>query len=323
MANKMLNPDTVLHVASSRGIELKASNIREFRDFHQKSVAYFRSKKRVEKFVDSIPEHLVAPLLFDLWAESYAEDMAGHTKAACAALDNYRDRIAEQAEHILSHKKKKCLVVMDPSCGPGDITKFFMEILAERIRRVPILLLLRDLSPNMLEQAQRIRWPKNTAVIRTVADFVAPANPLEERKLFETVDFMLLSQTLDVLPKYSDKSKCLAAVFSYLRVNGTAVFLGERPSRFTLDTSMDPLLAMLFRRLFQEDGWDFHRTIDQVREVANGRLQHLCGGWGRDTAIDSNHHAFVVFAEKIFRESHSGPLSRFFFIDDKGNIRDR
>lgn len=283
---------------------------------------YELTRQLFKCMISEMPKDAIARILFDLWAHGYDTDMKAHLDAGKQAIDTTRPKILEKVREIFSLEEKTddaTLRMLDLAVGTGIITNHLASVIMRQYREkdadgnntsaIQMHLDLRDISPNMIEvaksnlEAKKARSNVDWTYEYRVSNIFDPEDRDAERNQFGTMDIVMLSQVLDVMKGCNAKRNALKALYSYLRVGGIGIIIGEDPSMFSVNNSMDPIMEDLFTALFQEKGWDFQATKREITNLFEGRMKMVLSYMQE---IDNHHQLFILIVQKMDMPSTGG-----------------
>ncbi|MEM4720365.1 MAG: class I SAM-dependent methyltransferase, partial [Candidatus Bilamarchaeaceae archaeon] len=209
------------------------------------------------------------------------------------------------------NNKNSPLIVFEPFVGNGDVTINLLKTMANYYyektkRKLEVVLYINDIAENMIALAKKrlklLNHKDDNLVIVDLfsfsVDFLDDNKRQQINLSLNSVDVAIVSQVLDVIRGIEAKNKVLTILHDYLKIGGRMIVIGEDPSRFTLESESDPLVALLFKTLF--DPFGKNETETEIKRIRNGRLVIVGEG---TTPIDDVHSVFLRTAEKIYRES--------------------
>ncbi|MEM3499817.1 MAG: class I SAM-dependent methyltransferase, partial [Candidatus Bilamarchaeaceae archaeon] len=278
-----------------------------------------RVKRKEEEITKSLKELDIserARLLFNLWAvdDAYGKMMQKHTNAIKILLgkevDSFFPSYFLDKKRALNNKNSP-LIVFEPFVGNGDVTINLLKTMANYYyektkRKLEVVLYINDIAENMIALAKKrlklLNHKDDNLVIVDLfsfsVDFLDDNKRQQINLSLNSVDVAIVSQVLDVIRGIEAKNKVLTILHDYLKIGGRMIVIGEDPSRFTLESESDPLVALLFKTLF--DPFGKNETETEIKRIRNGRLVIVGEG---TTPIDDVHSVFLRTAEKIYRES--------------------
>lgn len=302
--------------AVGKGLKNEPGLLEKIMDLEDLERKYAETLMQTRASIAKNDKSVVAKALFDLWAETYSQDMGSHLAAAESVIDKAETDICDRIKRRLEAKKgadKSTITMMDLSVGTGEEALHVVNLILNNFEKVNITFHMRDISDEMLSHALRQDWPKDRlTIIPKVANLLTPDE--EDMKLYEKVDVLNFIQTLDVMRFCDAKRNALQIIYSYLAVGGIGLVIGEHPSRFELGNNMSMVKKLLFMELFQEGGWDKAETSDEIVKTAGGRFMIVSDA---STNIDGKHSMFILVPEKIFKPS-SDP-TKYLFIPRQNN----
>lgn len=253
---------------------------------------YLKERDSLIKEFSNTSKADIARLAFDTWASRYSSDMKAHTDAAIEVLRKVGDIIPPYA------REGKELMILDPSVGTGEVTEAFVYLIKMSVGDSNIRLILHanDISEKMMKIAnKRFNIFPAHFIVKTTKDFLND----EERRLTglknESVDLILLSQTLDVIKGIEAKRTLLGICHDLLKIGGRLVVIGEDPSSFSVTEKTDPVVASLFSMLF--DGIGKNETESELIKIRDGRLRIIGESMH---PIDEHHSMFCKVVERIY-----------------------
>ncbi|MEM4165798.1 MAG: class I SAM-dependent methyltransferase [Candidatus Bilamarchaeaceae archaeon] len=307
--SQIFNQDQEKNIKSKK---LKDEILKWHKDFK-------RVKRKEEEITKSLKELDIserARLLFNLWAvdDAYGKMMQKHTNAIKILLgkevDSFFPSYFLDKKRALNNKNSP-LIVFEPFVGNGDVTINLLKTMANYYyektkRKLEVVLYINDIAENMIALAKKrlklLNHKDDNLVIVDLfsfsVDFLDDNKRQQINLSLNSVDVAIVSQVLDVIRGIEAKNKVLTILHDYLKIGGRMIVIGEDPSRFTLESESDPLVALLFKTLF--DPFGKNETETEIKRIRNGRLVIVGEG---TTPIDDVHSVFLRTAEKIYRES--------------------